>query len=288
MKFRSTHNLLAVTAAVVVSLALAAPGSAQQRRAGARVDAGSGGCIGGAGTLFDHIEPTFLTAAEESDLVYLREEEKLARDVYLTLAGTWQLPLFDNIAGAEQRHMDSVKKVLDLYGTADPVADDSVGAFTNPTLAQLYTDLVARGNSSLVEALKAGATIEDLDLADLEEMLAAASNDHVKLVGYNLAKGSRNHLRAFMAALEAQDGAYQPQYLDQEAFDAILSSGMERRIVYDQTGEPVAVGSTGFRGGHGRRSQGQGNGAGQGNRVGQGAGGPGTGTCTGQGPGGGS
>ena len=288
MKFRSTHNLLAVTAAVVVSLALAAPGSAQQRRAGARVDAGSGGCIGGAGTLFDHIEPTFLTAAEESDLVYLREEEKLARDVYLTLAGTWQLPLFDNIAGAEQRHMDSVKKVLDLYGTADPVADDSVGAFTNPTLAQLYTDLVARGNSSIVEALKAGATIEDLDLADLEEMLAAASNDHVKLVGYNLAKGSRNHLRAFMAALEAQDGAYQPQYLDQEAFDAILSSGMERRIVYDQTGEPVAVGSAGFRGGHGRRSQGQGNGAGQGNRVGQGAGGPGTGTCTGQGPGGGS
>jgi hypothetical protein len=214
--------------------------------------------------------------------VYLREEEKLARDVYLTLAETWQLPLFRNISGAEQRHMDSVKRLLDLYGTADPVADDSVGMFTNSTLAQLYTDLVARGNSSLVEALTVGATIEDLDLADLEEMLAVASNDHVKLVGYNLAKGSRNHLRAFMAALEAQDGAYQPQYVDQEAFDAILSSGMERRIVYDQNGEPIAVGGAGSRGGHGRRGQGQGNGAGQG------TGGPGTGTCTGQGPGGGA
>ena len=87
MKFRISHNLLAVTAAVVVSLAFALPGDAQQRRAGARVDAGSGGCIGGAGTLFDQIEPTFLTAAEASDLVYLREEEKLARDVYLTLRG---------------------------------------------------------------------------------------------------------------------------------------------------------------------------------------------------------
>jgi hypothetical protein len=288
MKFRSPCNLLAVTAAVIATLAFALPGSAQQRRAGGRVDAGTGSCIGGTGTLFDQIEPTFLTAAEEAELVYLREEEKLARDVYLTLAGTWQLPIFRSIAGAEQRHMDSVKRVLDLYGMADPVADDSVGMFTNPTLAQLYKDLVDRGNSSLVEALTAGATIEDLDLADLEEMLAMASNDHVKLVGYNLAKGSRNHLRAFMAALEAQDGTYQPQYLDQESFDAILASDMERRIVYNQNGEPIAVGSTGIRGGQGRRGQGQGYGARQGNGAGQGTGGPGNGTCTGQGPGGGA
>jgi len=288
MKFRSPYNLLVVAAAVIVSLAIALPGSAQQRRAGARANAVSGGWIGGAATLFDQIEPTILTAAEEADLVYLREEEKLARDVYLTLAETWQLTIFSNIAGAEQRHMDSVKRVLDLYGMADPVADDSVGMFTNPTLAQLYKDLVDRGTSSLAGALTAGATIEDLDLADLEEMLAVASNDHVKLVSFNLAKGSRNHLRAFMAALEAQDGTYQPQYLSQEAFDAIVASAMERRIVYDQNGEPIAVGGAGCRRGQGRQGQGQGSGAGQRNRAGQGTGGPGSGTCTGQGPGGGA
>jgi len=288
MKFRSPFNLLAVTAAVIVFVAIALPGSAQQRRAGARIDAGTGSCMGGTATVFDQIEPTFLTAAEEKDLVYLREEEKLARDVYLTLAETWQLPIFRNIAGAERRHMESVKRVLDLYGMADPVADDSVGVFADPTLAQLYKDLVARGNSSLAGALTAGATIEDLDLADLEEMLAVASNDHVKLVGFNLAKGSRNHLRAFMAALEAQNGTYQPQYLDQESFDAILASEMERRIVYDQNGEPIAAGGPGFRGGQGRRGQGQGTGAGQGKGTGQGSGGPGTGACTGQGPGGGA
>ncbi len=282
MKVRSPRNLLAVAAAVIVSLAIASPGSAQQRRAGARVDAGASTCVGSTGALFDRVEPTFLTSVEETDIIFLREEEKLARDVYLTLAETWQLPVFRYIAGAEQRHMDSVKRVLDLYGVTDPVTDDSVGVFTDQTLALLYNNLVARGNGSLVEALAVGAAIEDLDLADLEEGLAAASNDHVKLVGYNLAKGSRNHLRAFMAALQTQDGTYQPQYLDQEAFDAILASDMERRIVYNQNGESIAVGGAGFRDGQGRRGQGPAHG------TGHGAGGPGTDTCTGQGPGGGA
>jgi len=70
-----------------------------------QVGAGGGNCFGGIGTLFDQIEVTYLTAEEETELVYMREEEKLARDVYLTLTDTWQLPIFWNIAGAKQRHM---------------------------------------------------------------------------------------------------------------------------------------------------------------------------------------
>ena len=274
MKSRNSLNLLAVTTAVIISLALASPGVAQQRRGSGQVGAGNGSCTGGINTLFDQIEVTYLTAEEESELVYMREEEKLARDVYLTLADQWQLPIFSNIAGAEQRHTDSVKRVLDLYGVTDPVIDDTVGVFTNPTLAQLYTDLVGQGSASLVDALIVGATIEDLDLNDLDHMLAIADNDHVKLVGNNLAKGSRNHLRAFMRALTAQDGTYEPQYLSQEDFDAILATEMERRVVYDAVG--VAHEACGG-GGQGRRGQGRGN------RGGSGPGG-GTGTCTGVGP----
>ena len=167
MKSYRSLNLLAVTTAVILSLALASPGVAQQRRGSGQVGSGGGACTGGVGTLFDQIEITHLNGDEESHIVYMREEEKLARDVYLTLADTWQLPIFGNIAGAEQRHMDALKRVLDLYEVIDPVVDDTVGIFVNTDLAELYSVLVENGSNSLVDALGVGATIEDLDLNDL-------------------------------------------------------------------------------------------------------------------------
>ena len=80
---------------VILTLALAAPAAAQ-RRGSIQT---SPGCVGGINALFDEIEFVALTDDEAAALAYLREEEKLARDVYLTLADTWQLPIFANIAG---------------------------------------------------------------------------------------------------------------------------------------------------------------------------------------------
>ena len=285
MKSYRSPNLLAVTTAVILSLALASPGTAQQRRASGRAGAGNGSCDGGITTLFSEIEKGTLSTDEIDGLTFMREEEKLARDVYLTLADKWQLPIFSNIAGAEQRHMDAVQMVFTTYENEinDPGFDNAVGAFANSQLADLYLQLVGKGNLSLVDALTVGATIEDLDLKDLEIRLATTTNDHVKLVYNNLAKGSRNHLRAFMRALTAQGGSYEPQHISQEAFNAILASEMERRIVYGADGEVLATGCGG-RGGHGRRGQGQGQGQGHGNRGGAGSG---TGECDGSGPQGG-
>ncbi len=62
-----------------------------------------------------------LSQEEIDDLVYLREEEKLARDVYLHLYNTWGQWIFENIAASEQQHMDAVKTLLDRYGIHDPV-----------------------------------------------------------------------------------------------------------------------------------------------------------------------
>ena len=289
---------LAITAAVILTLALASPAAAQQRRASAQVGAN---CSGGVGALFDEIETTFLSEAEKDEVIFLREEEKLARDVYITLADKWQLPIFSNIARAEQRHMDTVLLLLDTYNVADPVVDDTVGAFVNLELAGLYTKLVEDGNVSLIDALIVGATIEDLDIADLYHLLGFAVNDHVKLVANNLAKGSRNHLRAFMRALEAQDGTYTPQYLDQEVFDEILDAGMERGIVYGVDGEPIAecggaMGGIGMRRGINGNSGNSGNNNGSGSGTGEcdgtgsddGGNGPGTGECDGSGSTGGS
>jgi len=44
-------------------------------------------------------------ADEVKWLRFMREEEKLARDVYLKLFDTWKLTVFSRIARSEQRHL---------------------------------------------------------------------------------------------------------------------------------------------------------------------------------------
>ncbi len=135
----------------------------------------------------------------------MREEEKLAHDVYVTLYAQWGLPVFQNISQSEQAHTEAVKALLERYGVADP-ATGTVGTFSNPELQALYTDLVARGSQSLVEALKVGVAIEELDILDLQERLAQTDNADIQQVFNNLLQGSNNHLSAFTRALSNQTG----------------------------------------------------------------------------------
>lgn len=169
-----------------------------------------------------------LTASESSGLTFLREEEKLARDVYLALGARYGAAIFSNIAASEQTHMDSVLTLLQRYGLADPAAGRAEGEFQDATLQALYTQLVTQGAASLEAALTVGATIEDLDLTDLARFAAATSRPDVLTVYGNLSKGSRNHLRSFTSQLAGLGVTYVPQYLDQATYDAILASPMER------------------------------------------------------------
>jgi hypothetical protein len=144
-----------------------------------------------------------LTQEQAESLVFLREEEKLARDVYTVLHELWGKNVFKNIAASESRHMDSVKTLLDAYGLADPIATDTPGVFTNAGLQQAYNDLVAQGSRSLEEALKVGVAIEELDIADLQELLAMRPSADIAEVAQNLLKASQNHLAAFTRLLAA-------------------------------------------------------------------------------------
>lgn len=168
-----------------------------------------------------------LSAPESESLLYMREEEKLARDVYKTLYAKWGSFVFSNIQSSEQRHMDAVKMLINKYGLTDPVVSDAVGVFTNTHLQQLYDQLVAKGSVSVAEAFQVGATIEDLDLFDLAKALQAIDNQDIRLVYDNLSRGSRNHLRAFYSNILAQSGTYTPQFIDQVLFDSIVNSGVE-------------------------------------------------------------
>jgi hypothetical protein len=168
-----------------------------------------------------------LSEDEVSALLYMREEEKLARDVYIALGSRWNLPVFQNISQSEQTHMDAIKVLLDRYELTDPISNEN-GIFTNPDLQTLYNDLIARGSQSLAEALNVGAAIEEIDILDLQQRLAQTDNADIQQVFNNLLNGSSNHLRAFVSALSIQTAeAYQPQYLENQAYQTIISTAKQ-------------------------------------------------------------
>lgn len=169
-----------------------------------------------------------LSRPEAEALAFMREEEKLARDVYITLYQQWGLPVFDNISRAEQQHTDKVKALLQTYGVADPVVNDTVGVFQNAQLLGLYTQLVAQGRKSPLDALYVGAFIEETDIADLQKALAGTTRTAITNVYNNLMKGSRNHLRAFVGQIKAQGINYVAQAMPQAEVDAIVASEFER------------------------------------------------------------
>jgi hypothetical protein len=168
-----------------------------------------------------------LSVEEETGLILMREEEKLARDVYTFLYEKWQAPIFDHIAMSEQRHMNAIKLLIDKYGLVDPVTDPTAGAFTNPQMLALYNQFTAQGALSLIDALKVGATIEDLDIKDLQELIAQTDNADIALVYENLLQGSRSHLRAFAYRLSLLGVTYEAQYITPEELEDIITSPME-------------------------------------------------------------
>ncbi len=198
---------------------------------------GSGSCEQAASRHLDALPKQAIDANEREGLRFTREEEKLARDVYLTLYLDWDRPIFTKIARAEQRHMDAMSRLLERYDIEDPVVDDAIGSFTNPVLAELFEELVAKGKVSVEAALEVGATIEDLDIFDIEGLIEGTDNDDLSMVYRNLSKGSRNHMRAFTTQLELYDIDYEAQYLSAEELTEIIESEKERRIVYDENGE---------------------------------------------------
>lgn len=166
-----------------------------------------------------------LNDAETAGLTKMREEEKLARDVYQALGEKWNVPVFKNIAVSESRHTEAVKSLLSAHHVVDPVTNDTRGVFQNAELAKLYTELVARGSASMVEAYKVGAYIEDLDIADLEKEIASVTHEDIRVVYEHLQSGSENHMRAFNRNIEIATGeTYTPSFISKDALEIILDS----------------------------------------------------------------
>ena len=138
-----------------------------------------------------------VSATTKAQLIYLVEEEKLARDVYAALDAVSVSPKFKNISGSEQTHMDAVAVLLKTYGIKNPTIGKAAGEFTDKSLTALYKTLVAKGKLSELDAISVGILIEKKDLADLATLAKTVKKADIKLTLANLKKGSENHLAAF-------------------------------------------------------------------------------------------
>jgi len=166
-----------------------------------------------------------LDETEKYHLEFIREEEKLARDVYKVMAEKWGNPVFSLIIESEQRHMDAILKLLQYYDIEDPVHDDGVGSFTDASIAQLYNMLIEWGLKSENDALLVGAYIEEFDILDIWKAVDDTNVAHIDEVYTNLYEGSYNHLRGYIYNWEKNtDGIYTPQIMDEFEYEKFLSS----------------------------------------------------------------
>lgn len=193
-----------------------------------------------------------LGSGEEAHLIFMREEEKLARDVYLALSEAFpEENIFIRIAESEQNHTNIVLDTLEFYNIDDPDPDTndlpgSTGDFTGADYGDFFDDtyafLVGWGSESLLDALYVGAYIVELNMHNIVDCphviietdpaveagecgLEFTDTPRLQNVYTNLLEGSKDHFRSFVQNIEVSigDGEYQAQVLSQEEVDNILA-----------------------------------------------------------------
>ncbi|NYT00852.1 MAG: DUF2202 domain-containing protein [Methanocellales archaeon] len=163
-----------------------------------------------------------LTTTEIEGILLIREEEKMARDLYLDLYDKEKLTIFLKVANSEQNHMDSIKILIDRYSLQDPVQEER-GLFTNQTIQALYDQQTEIGKRSLEDALGAGATVEEVSILHLEEHIGHTDREDIIVAYEGLLTGSQKHMRSFVSSMDTHGYEYTPHFLSQEEYDQIVS-----------------------------------------------------------------
>ena len=176
--------------------------------------------------IIDDTTTQSITEADKAALLFMLEEEKLARDTYSYLNNLWSINQFANIKNSEQTHMNAIENLLIQYNIEYTILND--GEFVNQDLQNFYDQFVIEGALSQAKAQQIGATIEDLDIVDLETNINNTTNTEIQFVFESLQCGSRNHLRSFVKGIENGGNTYTPQFLTQIEYNIIISSSNEK------------------------------------------------------------
>ncbi|MBK9732491.1 MAG: DUF2202 domain-containing protein [Chitinophagaceae bacterium] len=162
---------------------------------------------------------------EKSTILQMREEEKMSRDVYLTLNEKWNQKVFANTAESESYHMTQVELLIEKYKLEDPVAvnEDNRGLFSDNDLQVKYVDLVAAGSVSLQASFRTAAKVEEMDILDLRIAIANSTDKEITGTYNYLLHESESHLVAFVRNLDRLGILYQPVILSKEDFNEIMN-----------------------------------------------------------------
>ncbi len=163
----------------------------------------------------DNVKADGLSKADIESIQYMREEEKLAHDVYTFYAEQYDIPIFRNISRSETVHQKAIMWLMNENDVKD-LSKEKTGEFNNKELQKMYNDLTK--GTTLVDALEAGALIEEQDIHDLEMYLQKTNNADIQRIYTNLLRGSENHLRAFSKNLTRRNIEYQPKILNLQRF----------------------------------------------------------------------
>lgn len=166
-------------------------------------------------------DTTVMNSDEINGLYLMREEEKMARDVYAFFYAKFKVRTFGNITKSENQHSEAVLRLINYFGLTDP-AVAAVGTFTNPEMQKLYDKFTTEALTAN-DALKTGAFIEEYDIADLKKLISETENPDIKLVYSNLLRGSTFHLKAFTGVLKFRGVIYTPTILSVEEYNSIIS-----------------------------------------------------------------
>lgn len=144
------------------------------------------------------LDASAYTDEQVTSLLFMIEEEKLAGDLYAAFYEQTGLQIFNRIATAEDRHMDSLITLAELAGLeVDGILALPEGKFLNPELETLYAEFLIAGSVSADMALAVGQQVELADIADLEETVIAVVGTPLETIYSHLETGSTHHLAAF-------------------------------------------------------------------------------------------
>ena len=218
------HGMGALLGAVVFGPALTACGGGDEESNATLADETLDAAARRRTSTTPTVSASTLDANEAEGLRYMREEEKLAHDVYVALFARWpRLTVFSNIAASETEHTEAVLTQLQRYGLADPAAGKPAGVFENTYLQALYDRLVAMGSVSEVEALKVGCLIEETDIQDIRSKMALTDEASILSTYQSLLCGSYSHLQAFNRVLANRGVSYASQVIGQDLWNAIAA-----------------------------------------------------------------
>lgn len=160
------------------------------------------------------------TEKEISAITNLIGKEKIAKDVYENFYAQYQNNLFGNIAKRKQKHIDIWKNIL---------AKQNITVDENDALAEtenLKNQLISEGIDE-VSALKTAVKIEEMNLADIGNLIWTTSKKNIRTDAYGVECGTRNHLFVFYRAVKEKNGNYTHIYLSGKQFKNIVNGAVD-------------------------------------------------------------